>query len=212
MHVWSSRTTGHPHVSITWCSPPPLHPTQTCSALRAHHAFCFAKPHPLAISFSPHYSPVKWEYSSCPKIRMPWGGVRHEVVYPSSHSSPYSKVSGWNVLSMIIELPQSVCVEIIKFTPCGSYLVNLINAALSILLGYYACVALSAPNSIYFSILSTSAAVHMCFLGSRYLSNCPLPLADNKNSTFIWSKSSQGVIWPNNKRFWFLIGLIASIL
>lgn len=127
---------------------------------------------------------------------MPWGGVRHEVVYPSSHSSPYSKVSGWNVLSVIIELPQSV-----RFTPRGSYLVNLISAALSIFLGYYACVALSAPNIIYFSILSPSAAVHMCFLGSRYLSNCLLPLVDNKNSTFIWSKSSQGVTWPNNERF-----------
>lgn len=28
----------------------------------------------------------------------------------------------------------------------------------------------------------------------------PFPLAGNKNSTFIWSKSSQGVTWPNNKR------------
>lgn len=168
---------------------------------------------PFAIPFSPHYSPLRWDYSSYPEIRTLWGRVGHEVSYPSSNGSPFPRLLGgvffpWHQGCS----KQSVWVEVIKFTLCGSYLVNLISAALSILLGYYAHVALSTLNIIYFFVLSNSEALYMCCLGSRYLSNCPLPLADNKNSTFIWSKSSQGVTWPNNKRLWFLIGLIASIL
>lgn len=155
---------------------------------------------PFAMPFSPHYSPLRWDYSSYPEIRTLWGRVGHEVFYPSSNGSPFPKASGWSVLSMTLCSKQSVCVEVIKFTSCGSYLVNLINAALSILLGYYTRIALSTLNIIYFFVLSNSEALYMCCLGSRYLSNCPVPLADNKNSTFIWSKSSQGVTWPNNKR------------
>lgn len=65
---------------------------------------------------------------------------------------------------MITELQQTECL-------CGSYQVhfvwqlsNLIGAALSVLLGYYACIALSTLNIIYFSILSITAALHMCCL------------------------------------------------
>lgn len=168
-------------------STPP--PPPTCSTLRGTSCFCLTKPPPSATSFSSHYSPLRWEYSSYPKGRMLWGGVGHEVVHSSSCSSPHSRTSGWSAPSMITELQQTECL-------CGSYQVhfvwqlsNLIGAALSVLLGYYACIALSTLNIIYFSILSITAALHMCCLWCHYTSNCPLPLADNKNSTFIWSKS-----------------------
>lgn len=80
----------------------------------------------------------------------------------------------------------------------GSYLVNLVmlfcGSCWDLL-----CLQACPPSVIYFSLCS-SMAWHSCSLDATIRQAALFPLVGNKNSTFIWSKSSPGVTWPHNER------------